>query len=41
MAYLVAYVIHAVIMTIYALKFMAPVIAQGGRLYPESAKPAM
>jgi O-antigen/teichoic acid export membrane protein len=41
MAYLASYVFHAFIIAIYALKFMAPVIARGAPLYPESAKPAI
>jgi len=33
-AYLASYAFHAVIVTIYVLKFMAPVIAGGRRSYP-------
>ena len=33
-AYLASYALHAVIVTIYVLKFMAPVIAGGRRSYP-------
>jgi acyl dehydratase len=35
MAYLASYALHAVIVAIYALKFMRPLIAGGRRSYPE------